>query len=470
MAIVSANALLEVCGKNGLLEPQQIDEFTRRLPARLQEPKALARELIQRGWVTPYQINLLFQGRAGELTLGPYLLLERLGEGGMGQVFKARHKHMDRLVALKLVRKEHLAKPDAIKRFHREIQAAAALSHPNIVLAYDANKVDDTFFYVMEYVDGTDLKQLVRQQGPLGIEQACDYIRQAAEGLQHAFERGLVHRDIKPSNLLVTRSLPEGNQKQPGSQAVVAQVKILDMGLARLAETLDGKEASGHVTQVGRLVGTPDYIAPEQARDARKADIRADLYSLGGTFYFLLTGRAPFPEGSVLDKVLRHQVEKPVPIEKLRPDVPAEVVAIIDRLMAKKPADRFQTPAEVSAVLAAFLATRPPPPPPAILLPSAAPDADLPVASVPGQSNPLAETVRRYLKDTRNRTRVILIGLGVLILLGLLVVALVSRPSTRSRQWRRDAPTSPSLFQSNRPVGLSPVAAPGKSCLVDAGG
>ena len=182
-------------------------------------PRALAGELIRRGWLTPYQVNQLLQGRGRDLLLGSYVLLERLGEGGMGQVFKARNWKLGRVVALKLIRKERLDNPDAVRRFQREIRAAAQLDHPNIVRAFDADEVDGTHLLVMEYVEGTDLAKLVKKDGPLPVDKACDYCRQAALGLQHAYERGLVHRDIKPHNLLLT----------PGGV-----VKILDMGLARL--------------------------------------------------------------------------------------------------------------------------------------------------------------------------------------------------------------------------------------------
>src|ERR1700687_3573254 len=180
MAIHSADALAQIILDSQLLEPAQTRELTRSLRGRFQEPKALARDLLKRGWLTTYQVNHLFQGRAGDLLLGAYVIEERLGEGGMGQVFRARHKMLNRRVALKVIRKERLANPDFVRRFYREIQAAAQLSHPNIVVAYDAEHVDDTHFFAMEYVDGVDLYRLVHDQGPLPIATACDFIRQAA--------------------------------------------------------------------------------------------------------------------------------------------------------------------------------------------------------------------------------------------------------------------------------------------------
>ena len=204
----------------------------------------------------------------------------------MGQVFKARNWKLGRIVALKLIRKERLDSPDAIRRFQREVRAAAALSHPNIVLAYDADQIGGTHLLVMECIEGaSDLAKLVKKNGPLPVAQACEYIRQAALGLQHAFERGLVHRDIKPANLLLT--------------ADGKTVKILDMGLARLDQKAGDGEASSTMTQEGAVMGTPDYIAPEQAMESHTVDIRADLYSLGCTFYYLLTAKVPFPGGTL---------------------------------------------------------------------------------------------------------------------------------------------------------------------------
>jgi WD40 repeat protein/serine/threonine protein kinase len=333
--------LLDRLRDSGLLSPDQLKELGQLPEAKDQDPRALGRELLRRGWLTRYQINLIAQGRGKELHLGPYIVLDSLGEGAMGQVFKAQHQHMGRVVALKVIRKEKLTSPATVQRFYQEVRAAAQLSHPNIVIAYDAGNIGPTHYLSMEYVDGIDLARLVKDSGPLSVAQACDFICQAAEGLQHAHERGLVHRDIKPSNLLVSHA--------HGSQPVgFGTVKILDMGLARL-QGLDRKELG--VTQAGAVIGTPDYLAPEQAVDARAADIRADLYSLGCTFYFLLTGQPPFTGASLTELLLKHQMEQAMPVEQRRPDVPPGVAAIVRKLMAKRPEDRFQTPAELIGAL-----------------------------------------------------------------------------------------------------------------------
>jgi formylglycine-generating enzyme required for sulfatase activity len=336
MTIVGVEDLIQRLRHRRLLEPEQLDEVTRTQSVHPQEPRALAGQLIQRGWLTPYQVNQLFNGRDRDLALGPYVLLERLGEGGMGQVFKAKNWKLGRVVALKVIRKVCLASPRSVRRFHREIQAVARLSHPNIVHALDADQDGETHFLVMEYVEGIDLGRLMRQRGPLPIPLACDCIRQAALGLQHVHESGLVHRDIKPHNLLLADNV----------------VKLLDLGLALLNETEQHEGASSGLTRQGFVVGTVDYVAPEQAMNSSDVDIRADLYSLGCTFYYLLAGRVPFPGGEPLTKLMRHQSETAERIEKLRPDVPSGVADMVRRLMAKDRAERFQSPAELALALA----------------------------------------------------------------------------------------------------------------------
>ncbi len=363
MTIMSVTSLVEGLRQYRVLEPAQLEEVTARLQARFPEAKALARELLQRNWLTAFQANYLLQGRGQELLLGSYVLMERLGEGGMGQVFKARNWKLGRVVAIKLIRPERLTSDLAVQRFHREVRAAAALVHPNIVLAYDADQIGDIHFLVMEFIDGAiDLARLVKKKGPLPVAQACDAIRQAALGLQHAHEQGLVHRDIKPHNLLLT--------------ADGSRIKILDMGLARLS-TPPGDNTSNTMTQEGVVMGTPDYIAPEQAMQSHTVDIRADLYSLGCTFYQLLTGIVPFSGDSMMEKLIKHQLQDAEPLEKYRSDVPPAVVGVVRKLMAKKPEDRYQTPVEVAAVLEGILSTGAAPAAEAAQLP---PPAEVPPA------------------------------------------------------------------------------------------
>lgn len=355
-SVASVADFIDALHASQILEQSQLDEVIRDLQPRYDDLRALADALVERGWLTPYQVQHVMTGRGHELVIGPYRVLDLLGEGGMGQVFKAMHQRLHRLVALKVIRRERLsADPEIVRRFQREAQLAAQMSHPNVVIVFDSDEVDDRHFIAMEYVEGIDLSKLVRDRGPLPIKHACEFIRQSALGLQHAHERGLVHRDIKPSNLFVTRiGSKGGNPDLPQDEKAIfaseSVVKILDMGLARLTEST-GKDASFQ-TQAGTVMGTPDFIAPEQARNASSVDHRADLYSLGCTFYFLLTGKPPFPEGSVVEKLLMHQLDDAAPVEELRPNVPERVLAIVKRLMAKRPADRFQTAQEVVDELA----------------------------------------------------------------------------------------------------------------------
>ncbi len=286
-------------------------------------------------------------------TLADYEILEELGRGGMGIVYKARHVQRNRVVALKVFRKERLSHPEALSRFRREAQAAARLSHPNIVVVHELDQDGETHFLAMEYVPGLTLQTLVEHNGPLPVPLACDFIRQAALGLQHAVEQALVHRDIKPSNLMIVA--PNSGTPQPGQRLALPPrplVKILDMGVARLYQLRDlGEDSLTTLTRDGAVLGTPDYIAPEQLEDPHKADIRADLYSLGCTFYFLLSGRVPFPGGTLIQKLDRQRWETPPSVDQLRPEVPAAVASVVRKLMAKHPDDRFRTPGDLASAL-----------------------------------------------------------------------------------------------------------------------
>lgn len=347
MQIASVVDFVDTLEAAALLESEQLEEVRRDLQSQHDDPQALSQSLVKRGWLTAFQAEQILQGHGRELVLGPYRFLELLGQGGMGQVYKAVHTRLQRVVALKIIRQDCLLRnPVAVRRFRREAQAAAQLSHPNVVVIYDADEVEGTHFIAMEYVEGTELSKLVQQHGPLAIAQACDYIRQAAMGLQHAHERGLVHRDIKPSNLLVSGLSDKASAPSWGT------VKILDMGLARLQEQPENKNPYTFLTESGVVMGTPDFIAPEQARNASNVDIRSDLYSLGCTFYFLLTGLPPFPQGTLVEKLLMHQLDEPLALERLRSETPPEICRIVRTLMAKRPEDRFQTPLELTEALA----------------------------------------------------------------------------------------------------------------------
>jgi serine/threonine protein kinase len=270
----------------------------------------------------------------------------------MGKVYKAVHIPDRHVIALKVVRPQLMTNRVVLRRYKREAAAAAALDHTNIVSLYDADEVNGRYYIAMEYVDGLDLARMMKEYGNAptsGLPQyqeAAEYIRQAAVGLSHAHDRGMVHRDIKPSNLLVygTRALV-GELEKP-------TVKILDMGLVR--GVIEDDASNSELTRDGTVVGTPDYMAPEQAKNSSTVDPRADLYSLGCALYFLLKGQSPFPDGSPIDKLLRHQLDPPPEIRKYRPDVPVGLAAVIDKLLRKDPADRYQTAAEVAKALAPY--------------------------------------------------------------------------------------------------------------------
>ncbi len=286
-----------------------------------------------------------------ELASNPqYDILKELGRGGMGVVYLARNKVMDRLEVLKVVNKNLVDRPGSMERFLREIQTAAKLQHENVVSAYSALQTGDLLAFAMEYVEGQDLAQVVKAQGPLGVANACHYARQAALGLQHAHDKGTIHRDIKPQNLILARV---------GKKHTV---KILDFGLAKVARE---KGVDTGLTGVGALLGTPDYMAPEQTRDAATVDIRADIYSLGCTLYYLLTGKTPYQANNLLELLQSHQSVEAERLNLVRPEVPIELAAVVAKMMAKDPAKRFQKPVEVAQALAAFLkpgaiATSPP--------------------------------------------------------------------------------------------------------------
>lgn len=281
-----------------------------------------------------------------------YEIVGLIGRGGIGNVYEARHRKMERTVALKVLNRKFVRKTVAVDRFHREVKTAAQLSHPNIVTAHDADNAGDYHFMVMEFVDGVDLSRIIKDRGALPVIEACKYIHQAALGLHYAHEQGMVHRDIKPHNLMLTAD---------------GTVKILDFGLASLAPEVAPEVAQkvvaatdtgvvrSELTVAGAIMGTPDFISPEQAKDARQADVRSDIYSLGATLYHLLSGRPPFDDGSVMHKLTCHAQVEPERLESLRDDIPAELDAIVTRMMAKDPDERFQTPAAVAAALKSFL-------------------------------------------------------------------------------------------------------------------
>lgn len=349
----SSDNLVKALSQSKVLGPNQLQEV-QALLKRFNDPRSLARELIERKILTPYQANQLMQGGGKELVLGPYIILQRLGDNALGQVYKARHQHMNRLVSLTVVREDLLAQPEAVPQFYQEVQAVSQLTHPHLVCAYDAGPIGKTHFFAQEYVEGIDLERLVKQSGPLPVGPAITFVRQAALGLQHAFERRLMHHDLRPVNLLVTRFTGQGDPSygpdqtpQPTAEQLKgALLKVCNLGLTMLQP----KSRQGGAPNVE---GFYDFAAPESSQTAKLFDIRSNLYSVGCIFYFLLAGKVPFPGGDSSVRLKKHQLEEPPPLSSLRTDVPRPIEDVIRKLMAKKPEGRFQTPAELIAALGA---------------------------------------------------------------------------------------------------------------------
>ncbi len=398
MAIkITLDSFLAVVKRSGLLSEEQLtaalDKF-RAADGVVTDAKPFAEFLVRQKQLTVWQAEKVLQGKHKGFFLGRYRLLSLLGKGGMSTVFLAQHTVMKRFCALKVLPAKRVHDASYLGRFHREAQAVAALDHPNIVRAYDVDMTADAgvdiHFLAMEFVQGKSLLELIQEKGPLPITDAAEYVRQSALGLEHAHKAGLIHRDIKPGNLLVT---PTG------------VLKVLDLGLARF---FDDNDHSLTVQHDEKVLGTADYISPEQAIDSHKVDRRTDIYSLGCTLYFLLSGHPPFNSGSLAQRLVAHQTRPAPPITNDRPEVPAELQAIMEKMMAKKVEDRYQTaqevadavahwqkpaPAKVTAVapVAPLVAVAPPAkaapaPAPAVVKPSSA------VAKVPRAKTPLTAT------------------------------------------------------------------------------
>jgi eukaryotic-like serine/threonine-protein kinase len=336
LAPSSVDALLDLIRRSNILPPERLAALPGpgALPA---DAVAASAELLQQGFITKFQREQLLLGRHKGFRIGPYVIREQLGRGGMGAVYLAEHLDLHRRVAVKILAPgKGEDQKLALERFLREARASASLDHPNIVRTFDVARASQTPYIVMEYVDGETLQHAVDREGALPYAVAAEYIAQAASGLQHAHEKGLVHRDIKPANLMRDRT---------------GVVKLLDLGLAR---TDSARDKLTEVLDEGAVVGTADYISPEQAMNGT-VDCRADIYSLGATFFTLVTGKVPF-EGNTTQKLMQHQMRVPPPLHEVMPDIPRELSAVVTRMLAKKPADRYQSAAEVIAALAPWAA------------------------------------------------------------------------------------------------------------------
>lgn len=342
---ISLESFLAVVKRSGLIPADRLQAELEAFQSRsgsAGDAQAFAEHLTERNLVTPWQTEKLLQGKHKGFFLGKYRLLSLLGKGGMSSVYLAEHVLMRRRCAIKVLPAKRVNDTSYLGRFHREAQAVAALDHPNIVRAYDVDHEKDgnveIHFLVMEYVDGSSLLDLVNRDGPLSPVVAAEYIRQAALGLEHAHRAGLIHRDIKPGNLLVDSS---------------GVVKVMDLGLARFFTGQDDESLTIQYDE--KVLGTADYLAPEQAVDSHAIDARADIYSLGCTLYFLLTGHPPFPQGTLPQRLMAHQTKEPTPLEQQRPDVSPKLAAIVRRMMAKKPDDRYPTAAATAEALVEWL-------------------------------------------------------------------------------------------------------------------
>jgi eukaryotic-like serine/threonine-protein kinase len=339
MTRTSLQSFVDLLRECRFLGVEQLSEVTEHLLSRCTDARSLARALMRRGWLTVYQTNRLFSSGVADLVWGDYQILDRLGEGGNGRVHKARHIPTGRLVALKTLSGELETRPEVVAQFEWESSVLARLSHPNVVKFIEAGRVKGRPFCATEYLAGYDLGKTVRLSGGLPIGRACECARQAALALQAAHEVGLVHRDVKPANLFLVEAESE------------ERLKLIDWGLACWQDPDHPEQRHCPPAPEGALLGTADYLAPEQIRNPTAVDIRADVYSLGCTLYHLLAGQPPYPSPSLMQKLLRHQNDPPPPLSQARPEVPGEVAALVEKMLAKQPEERFETPSQVAELL-----------------------------------------------------------------------------------------------------------------------
>ena len=368
----SLEELLQLIRKSGMIDEGKLAGYLERRTAGRglpEDPREASDAMIRDGLLTAFQAEQFLLGKWRGFTIGKYKLLERVGVGGMGQVFLCEHMFMKRRVAIKVLPPAKAEQPAALGRFYREARAAGALEHPNIVRTHDIDQDGNLHFIVMEYVDGANLLDIVKNFGPLELGRAVHYIRQTALGLDFAFRGGIIHRDIKPGNILIDRK---------------GATKLLDLGLARFYNDTTDMLTVKYDDKI--VLGTADYVAPEQVANSHAVDVRADIYALGASFYFVLAGHPPFPNGTVSQKLLWHRTKDPTPIRQIRPEVPEGLAAIVAKMMHKDVNQRFATPADVVEALEIWA-------PAEVALPAAEEMPQLSPAALEGVEAPIEQYV-----------------------------------------------------------------------------
>ncbi len=342
--------LVALIRKSGMIDEHKLNEYLQRrqdngdLPADVRE---CTDDMVNEGLMTLFQAEQFLLGKYRGFTIGKYKLLERIGVGGMGQVFLCEHMFLKRRVALKVLPPAKAEEGSALGRFYREARASAALQHANVVRTHDIDQDGNLHFIVMDYVDGPNLLDVVKRFGPMDYRRAISYVRQISLALEFAFKNQIIHRDVKPGNILIDRK---------------GTARLLDLGLARFINDHADQLTIQYDDKL--VLGTADYVAPEQVANSHTADTRADIYALGATLYYLLAGHPPFPNGTVREKLMWHRTKEPASLRAVRPEVPAWLIAIVDKMMAKDPKDRYQTPAQVATELEYRLPTSVPLPRP----------------------------------------------------------------------------------------------------------
>ena len=373
----SVGELLELIRRSGVIEELKLADFLHRHePDEGMDPHACADDMVRDGVLTGFQAEQFLLGKWRGFTIGKYKLLERIGIGGMGQVFLCEHMHLKRRAALKVLPPAKAEQPAALGRFYREARAAAALQHPNVVRTHDIDQDGDFHFIVMDYIEGPNLLDLVKRFGALDIGRATSYVHQVARALDFAFRNRIIHRDVKPGNVLIDRK---------------GVARLLDLGLARFLNDHTDQLTLKYDDKI--VLGTADYVAPEQILNSHAVDTRADIYALGATFYYLLAGHPIFPTGSVSQKLLWHRMKEPTDIREVREEVPEVLAAIVMKMLVKDPKDRYQTPAQLISELERWL-------PESVLLPRT---EEMPRLS-PAATEDLAEAAAMIEADRRRFT------------------------------------------------------------------